>query len=149
MDADRWQKIEQLYHAAREHDEGDRRAFLEQACAGDAELRREIESLLACEKDAKGFLNEPAMEQAAEALAAEQVGGSSSDKIMIGRSISHYRILAEVGHGGMGVPNPSIAALGVGEGSAWAAKTGCSLRPQLFGDGDLSPRRLHGSARTC
>ncbi len=103
MDADRWKKIEELYHAVRKLDAGERRAFLQQACAGDEELRREIESLLACENDAKGFLNEPAMEQAAESLAAEQAWGGSSDKSMIGRSISHYRILGEVGHGGMGV----------------------------------------------
>jgi serine/threonine protein kinase len=103
MDADRWQKIEQLYHAALEHDAGERRAFLQQACAGDKELRREIESLLACQNDAKGFLDEPAMEQAAEALAAEQARGHASDKSMTGRSISHYRILRELGHGGMGV----------------------------------------------
>jgi eukaryotic-like serine/threonine-protein kinase len=103
MDADRWRKIEEVYHAALKHNAGERRIFLDQACAGDEELRREIESLLACENDAKEFLAEPAMEQAAEALAAEQARSRSPDKHMIGKSISHYHVLAELGRGGMGV----------------------------------------------
>jgi len=37
MDAERWRKIEQLYHAALECEARDRPAFLEKACAGDEE----------------------------------------------------------------------------------------------------------------
>lgn len=103
MDGDRWRKIEEGYHAALKHNAGERRLFLDQACAGDEELRREIESLLACENEAKGFLAEPALEQAAKSLAEEQAGGRSPDKCMTGKAISHYRILAELGQGGMGV----------------------------------------------
>ena len=42
----RWEQVEKLCQAALELEESRRAAFLEQACAGDAELRREVESLL-------------------------------------------------------------------------------------------------------
>src|SRR5439155_681516 len=62
MPAERSQQIEQLYHQARERDPRDRAAFLEQACAGDAALRRELESLLAEDDRVRSFLETPAME---------------------------------------------------------------------------------------
>ena len=43
---DRWRQISHLYHAAMAR-EGDRAAFLEEACAGDEALRPDVESLLA------------------------------------------------------------------------------------------------------
>ena len=47
MRAERPQRIEQLYQAARERNAAERAAFLAQASAGDDALRREVESLLA------------------------------------------------------------------------------------------------------
>lgn len=46
MKAERWRQIERLYHAALEREPDERAAFLDEACAGDDELRREVESLL-------------------------------------------------------------------------------------------------------
>ena len=59
MTPDRWKKIEELYHSAREREGSQRIAFLNEACAGDEALRQEIESLLAEEKEAKGTWNRP------------------------------------------------------------------------------------------
>ena len=84
---DRWRQIEDLYHAARED-----RAVLDQA---DPELRREVESLLAHEKDA-GFLESPALEVAAQQAAADR------GQHWIGRRIGSYQILSLLGEGGMG-----------------------------------------------
>lgn len=42
-----WQRLEQLFHQAIELDESARRCFLGEACAGDAALREEVESLVA------------------------------------------------------------------------------------------------------
>ncbi|HEX8687120.1 MAG TPA: hypothetical protein VF654_11480, partial [Pyrinomonadaceae bacterium] len=47
MTPERWQQIEEIFEAAAERDPRERRAFLDAACGGDAELRREVESLLA------------------------------------------------------------------------------------------------------
>ncbi len=43
---DRWRRIEELFYAALDLDADARLAFLEQACRGDTELRKEVESLL-------------------------------------------------------------------------------------------------------
>jgi hypothetical protein len=56
---DRWATVKRIHQAALDHD-GDRRAaFLDGACAGDAALRRDVESLLAYEDRAKSFLEVP------------------------------------------------------------------------------------------
>ena len=67
MPPDRWRQISHLYHAAMAC-EGDRAAFLEEACAGDEALRRGVESLLAQPASADAFLAEPAVVMAAQLL---------------------------------------------------------------------------------
>ena len=69
MTPDRWRQIEQLYHAALERDASEQAAFLKEACGSDEALQREVESLLAQQETAKGFLESPALEVAAQVLA--------------------------------------------------------------------------------
>ena len=47
MKPERWQKVEEIYHAALEREEGQRAASLKEVCAGDEALRREVEPPLA------------------------------------------------------------------------------------------------------
>lgn len=47
MTPERWKRVDQLYHSARERERGRRGQFLAEACAGDLDLLREVESLLA------------------------------------------------------------------------------------------------------
>ena len=47
MTPERWRQIEQIYHSTLECEESQRPSFLKEACAGDEELRKEVESLLA------------------------------------------------------------------------------------------------------
>jgi hypothetical protein len=56
---DRWQQIEDVYHAALERSPQQRASFLDEACRGDAALRQEIESLLLQEPEAAEFLETP------------------------------------------------------------------------------------------
>src|SRR5262245_15420749 len=72
MTPERWQYIERLYHAALERDTDEQAAFLAEACAGDEALRGEVESLLRCDARAERFIEAPAIEIAARALAADQ-----------------------------------------------------------------------------
>ncbi|HLJ46116.1 MAG TPA: protein kinase [Bryobacteraceae bacterium] len=76
---------------------GARRAdYLDSACGNDKELRGEVDSLLAQEIQAKTFLEKPALEVAAKALASEAAS------MLLGRTVGPYRVDALLGAGGMG-----------------------------------------------
>jgi eukaryotic-like serine/threonine-protein kinase len=99
MNPERWRQIEGLYQAAWERDAAERAAFLDEACAGDGELRHEVESLLAADEQAQeseGFLSQTALQVAAQALAGDR------SRFLAGRKIGRPQILSLLGAGGMG-----------------------------------------------
>src|SRR5437773_6143304 len=96
MKPERWQQINDLFQSAAERPPQERTAFLEEACHGDERLRREVESLIACDERAENFIESPALEVALELLTNDRTGA------MVGESIGHYRIESLIGAGGMG-----------------------------------------------
>jgi len=60
MSDERWTIVDRLLDAALEREPPERSAFLDDACADDEALRREVESLLAHRSRAAGFLSTPA-----------------------------------------------------------------------------------------
>ena len=92
MTPERFRQMEELYDAAAALDPGGRTRFIDERCAGDEELRREL--IAAFHGTGSGLTG--VVEQAAAAAA------QSSDNIR-GRHLGPYRILRLVGEGGMGV----------------------------------------------
>jgi len=92
MTPERWGEIKGVLAAVLDTDAGERTATLERLCHDDAELRREVEGLLQFEAKADVALNSVAMPGAA--LLAETPAP---------QAIGPYRVLRELGHGGMGV----------------------------------------------
>lgn len=68
MSPERWQQIEKVYSEALYREPSGRAAFLEEACGGEEELRKEIESLLAEAEHCSGFLSSPGFESALQSI---------------------------------------------------------------------------------
>ncbi len=96
MKSEQWQEINLLFHSALDRGPGQRAAFLDQACAGDESLRKEVDALIAAHDQAGSFIEAPAFAVAAEMLADDQGGP------LVGRFLGHYRVVAAIGAGGMG-----------------------------------------------
>lgn len=96
MDALRWKRVEELYHAALGHPVEDRDVFVEKACGGDDGLRAEVESLLAQNGISGGPIDRPAWD--AEAL----IDGEADPQLAPGAKLGPYEIDGLLGSGGMG-----------------------------------------------
>ena len=96
MSSDRWRQVEDLCHAALAYHPEERRAFLANACQGDERLLREVESLLAQDSSAEGFMSVPA------AVLAGSAGLDQPERTLIGARFGPYTIRSLLGVGGMG-----------------------------------------------
>ena len=93
MNSERWQKVKSVLEEVLEIAPASRSAFLEKSCNGDKDLRVEVESLLDFETGDADLLEESAFSIALETGAEK----------FIGKQIGKYKIISELGAGGMGV----------------------------------------------
>jgi len=96
MSPERWQQASRILEIALERNPEQRAAYLDEVCANDDELRREVESLLLASAQAGSLLDSPAMAIAAPLFVNDSV------KTVVGQSIGHYEIITTLGTGGMG-----------------------------------------------
>jgi TolB-like protein/tetratricopeptide (TPR) repeat protein len=100
---ERWQHLKEVLEGAWERDARERDGFLDEACAGDAELRSRVEALLASDVNAGEFL-------AATAMDVSETGGAAlahaieglPDGDLTGTRVGRYTIQGLIGKGGMG-----------------------------------------------
>src|SRR5438552_6624056 len=96
MEAARWARITNIYHAAIARPPVERVSFLGEECDGDESLRKQVEAMVRSHELSGDFIELPAFAVAPELLVHEPAGA------LIGRSIGCYQIQSLLGAGGMG-----------------------------------------------
>jgi Tol biopolymer transport system component/tRNA A-37 threonylcarbamoyl transferase component Bud32 len=90
MTPERWRQVKAIFDAAVECTPASRAELIRQSCGNDQELRREVESLLASDRETGSHLDSP--------LKLVAAGRSKA----VGTRLGPYEILAVIGAGGMG-----------------------------------------------
>lgn len=88
-----WKQVKEIFSSVLEIDPERRGDFLDERCGDDDILRGEVESWLASHAESEGFIETPA-------FSVNSVLGQPAT--MTGRQFGNYRIIREIGHGGMG-----------------------------------------------
>ena len=136
MTPERWQQVKQIFNSALSYRPGERGSFLSEACSGDANLRREVESLIASHEQSGSFIDEPAFAAAASLLADEKVALSTGD------TIGSYEIRSFISRGGMG-------EVYLAEDKRLGRKVALKLLPASFTTDDDRLRRFEQEARAA
>ncbi|MCA1624634.1 MAG: protein kinase [Acidobacteria bacterium] len=96
MKREKWEQIKDIFDAALQRAPVERERFLAENCSGDEELRREVRSLLSSFDGANSFLQKPAVGEIADIIE------SGNKKLEGGKHFGYYRIIEQIGAGGMG-----------------------------------------------
>jgi eukaryotic-like serine/threonine-protein kinase len=86
-----WETVENLFHAAAQLPPEDQCAFLQNRCGDDVKLLKQVEALLDANRQSGDFL-----------LETVQAAAATAWRDRAGQNVGPYRLLAEIGHGGMG-----------------------------------------------
>ena len=101
-DPDRFRQIDALFDAALELPDSERGAWLDQACGTDTGLRSEVDALLGSMRTAESIFGENVAEFAAPFLSDMPDDAGDDARLKAGDRLGAWRILNEIGHGGMG-----------------------------------------------
>jgi serine/threonine protein kinase len=98
VDTGRWEQVRGIFEAAIALPTGERSAFLARECGDDTALHAEVSALLAADERAAERLGHAVRDAATLALSAAE----SAQAPMEGRRLGPWRLVRELGHGGMG-----------------------------------------------
>jgi len=136
MTSERYQRIGELFDQALELAPGEQSAFLLRTCGPDNELREVVEKMLAQHRADEEFLARPALDVAASLLAQQRQVSLS------GQIISRYKILTQLGSGGMG-------EVWLAEDTQLSRKVALKLLPDKFASEPEHSRRFETEARAA
>jgi len=105
LDRAAWQRVAAVLDHALELPREQLAEYLDRACAADPALRAQVEALLAADRESDAFLDRSATELVPDLLDAAPPDGDAAptpDAGLEGRRIGPWRVLHEVGRGGMG-----------------------------------------------
>ncbi len=111
MDPERWQQIEEKFHAALEIEPDLRDEYLRSISGDDAELGSEVGKLLSQYEDASSFIEEPLL-NASPSVVLSSILDDRDEDSMVGKVLGSYRIEREIGRGGMGAVYEAVRADG-------------------------------------
>src|SRR5262249_25789336 len=132
MTSERWKQVDQLMQDTLDREPAERAAFLAEACGGDDELRREVESLIGFHERAGSFIETPPAEIAADWLAVKE--------LRAGQMIGNYQLIRQIGRGGMGEVYLALDA-------RLERQVALKLLPQHFTEDAERVRRFRQEAR--
>jgi Tol biopolymer transport system component len=96
MDPEQWDKVVDLFHAARERTGEERLALLDSLCSGNYSLRIVVEQMLRDDDVSCSFLNRPATDALAAVVSSRRVPAAPAARF------GRYEIVSSIGRGGMG-----------------------------------------------
>ena len=92
MVSERWQNVKQILETALSKNPRERETYLGTACGADADLRREVDEYLAFENSEVDGLEDSPIAKL----------GSSKETLKHGDEVGRYRVIEDLGVGGMG-----------------------------------------------
>jgi eukaryotic-like serine/threonine-protein kinase len=136
MTEERYRRICELYNAALGVDADKRGGFLDRMCAGDSELRHEVESLINSHLPAEDLIATESLGAGAELFATRE------KDLCAGQIIARYRVLSLIGTGGMGRVYSA-------EDTALDRRVALKLLPESFTNDKNRMQRFHQEARAA
>jgi serine/threonine-protein kinase len=100
MDAERWKLVGSIFDRVVDAAPQDRPALLDELCADDASLRRDVQQLIAADVSAHSF---DSVVDSARGVAAAEWASGVDEKTWQHERIGPWRVLSELGRGGMGI----------------------------------------------
>jgi len=115
MTPERWEQVKEIFNAALDRSVDEREAFLNEACGGDLPLRQQVERLINSHQQAGDFIegraaaSEDSLLTDEDSLLTDAAATVQLDA-MVGRQVGAYRLIREIGRGGMGTVYLAVRA---------------------------------------